>query len=92
MAERLQNIDGIWEEHGFMFDQFPFQGRGGPNLPMGVEDPLSYFYCLFTEEFIDDLTFNTNFYAQQQQKPFEPVTSTSIKTFLAINLLMGIKC
>lgn len=74
-----------------MSDQQPFQERGGPNLPLGIEYPLGYFLCLFTDEFIDVLVFNTNFYAHQKQKKFEPATSQSMKIFLAINLLMGVK-
>ncbi|KAL4154020.1 hypothetical protein QTP88_001853 [Uroleucon formosanum] len=91
LADRLKNVEGIWEEHGLMTDPLPFQGKGGPNLPPGLGDPLSYFYFIFPESFIDYLVFQTNFYAHQKQKPFEPATSKSMKTFLAINLLMGIK-
>ncbi|XP_008189097.2 piggyBac transposable element-derived protein 4-like, partial [Acyrthosiphon pisum] len=91
LADRIENVEGIWEEHGLMTDPLPFQGKGGPNLPPGLGDPLSYFYLIFPESFIDYLVFQTNFYAHQKQKPFEPATSQSMKTFLAINLLMGIK-
>jgi len=54
-----------------MSDLLPFQGKCSPNLPLGTEDPLSYFNCLFTNEFIDVLVFNNNFYAHQKQKQFE---------------------
>lgn len=74
-----------------MHDQMLFQETVGPNLPLEVEDPPTYFYCLFSEEFIDNLVFHTNFYAHQKQKPFESATSQSMKTFLAIHFLMGIK-
>lgn len=75
LVERLQNIDGLWEGHGLMHDQMPFQETVGPNLPLEVEDPLTYFYCLFSEEFIDNLVFHTNLYAHQKQKTFESATS-----------------
>ncbi|XP_025196610.1 uncharacterized protein LOC112595572 [Melanaphis sacchari] len=84
-------MEGIWEEHGLMINPLPFQGKVGPNLPPGLGDPLSYFYCIFPESFINYLVFQTNFYAHQKQKPFETATSQSMKTFLAINLLMVIK-
>lgn len=91
LADRLKNINGIWEEHGLMPDHLPFQGKGDPNVPLETEDPLSFFNCLFNDDFIDILVFNINFYANQKQKPFEPATSQSMKIFLAINILMGIK-
>lgn len=93
LADRLQNIEDIWEEHGFITQPLKFIANAppGPNIPDDLYDPVSFFHCLFTEEFIEHLVFQTNLYAQQQQKPYEPCNSKSMKAFLAINILMGIK-
>lgn len=37
------------------------------------------------------LAFQTNLYAQQESKPYKPTTAKELRTFLGINLLMGIK-
>lgn len=93
LADRLLNIEGIWEEHGFITQPLKFieNTRPGPNIPDDLNDPVSFFHCLFTEEFIEHLVFQTNNYAQQQQKSYEPCNSKSMKAFLAINILKGIK-
>lgn len=35
--------------------------------------------------------FHTNYYAQQKHTTFEPINAATMKTFLAINIAMGIK-
>lgn len=37
------------------------------------------------------LVFQTNLYAQQQGKPYTPTTLEEMRSFLGLNLLMGIK-
>jgi hypothetical protein len=49
------------------------------------------FLVLFGEDIIEHITFHTNLYAMQKDKPFKPVTKDELKVFLGINILMGIK-
>lgn len=53
--------------------------------------PGSIFQHFFTNDFIDFLVFQTNLYAQQLSKPYKPTENKEMKTFLGINLLMGVK-
>jgi len=53
--------------------------------------PRLLFHQFFTEELIDLIVFQTNLYATQKMKPFQPTNSSEIRAFIAINLIMGIK-
>jgi hypothetical protein len=53
--------------------------------------PQDVFLDLFGEDIIEHITFHTNLYATQKEKPFKPVTKDDLKVFLGINILMGIK-
>ncbi|XP_063924603.1 piggyBac transposable element-derived protein 4-like [Zophobas morio] len=57
--------------------------------------PLKIFQQFITEDFIQHLVFQTNLYAEQEKiatgKNYISTTMIEIKTFLGINLLMGIK-
>lgn len=91
LADRLLNIEGIWEEHGFVPQPMKFMGNAplGPNVPENLYDPVCIFNCLFSEDLILHIVFQTDYYAQQQ-KSYQPCDSKSMKAFLAINILMGI--
>jgi len=45
LADRLLNIKGIWEEHGFVTQPMKFIGNAplGPNVPKSLYDPVSFF-------------------------------------------------
>lgn len=57
--------------------------------------PYKLFNLLITDEILDSITFQTNIYAEQQhqvtKKRYTQTTITEIKTFIGLNLLMGIK-
>jgi len=91
LSDHLNNFDGIWESIGVMNNIKPFQNKCGPKLPSDTEDPLGVFNCLITNDFVEHLVYQTNYYAQSQHKPFIPVTKNEMNVFLGINVLMGIK-
>jgi len=45
LADRLLNIEGIWEEHGFVTQLMKFMGNAPlrPNVPENLYDPVSFF-------------------------------------------------
>lgn len=49
------------------------------------------FNILLSNDFIDHLVHQTNYYAQSEHKPFTPVTKIEMNVFLGLNVLMGIK-
>lgn len=66
----------------------------------GVEEiidctPSKIFNQLITDQILDNTTFQTNLYAEQQHqisnKRYTQTNITEIKTFIGVNLLMGIK-
>ncbi|KAE9521818.1 hypothetical protein AGLY_017789 [Aphis glycines] len=63
------------------------------NLPFC--NPINIFNTLFNDEIMNLIVFQTNLYAQQKQtktgKSFIRTNLSEIKTFIGINLLMGIK-
>ncbi|XP_040072344.1 piggyBac transposable element-derived protein 4-like [Ixodes scapularis] len=63
------------------------------SLKIDAQDkrPADVFLELVPEDFIEDIVFQTNLYATQTGKAFSPTNKEEIKTFLAINMLMGIK-
>lgn len=66
---------------------------GVPDQLKTMDDPtpLKIFHELFSKEIIEHIVFQTNLYAQQSEKKYIATSDKEIKTFLAINLLMGIK-
>lgn len=73
----------------------------GPEGPTSVIEnliycsPVTVFNALFNDEIWNLIVFQTNLYAQQIQtktgKSFTKTNLSEIKTFIGINLLMGIK-
>lgn len=49
------------------------------------------FLQMFPDSLIEVILFQTNLYAQQSQKPYIPATKQELKTFLGLNILMGLK-
>ncbi|KFM77001.1 PiggyBac transposable element-derived protein 4, partial [Stegodyphus mimosarum] len=60
---------------------------------MNREDPspLGLLLSLFSVDFMENMVFQTNLYATQSEKNFNPISLKELATFLAINILMGIK-
>lgn len=59
----------------------------------GLQDPtpVKLFQLFWPDHILEHIVYQTNLYAQQEDKPFVPVTTKEMNTFLGINLLMGIK-
>jgi len=91
LSERILNVDGIRENHGYISQTKYFQCKSWPNIQNTIDNPISFFHCIFSNELIDHLVFHTNFYPQQKQQSYEPLNSTSMKVFLAFNIAMSIK-
>lgn len=53
--------------------------------------PLKILLKLFPDDLFDFIVFQTNLYATQENKPFQPTTIDEIKIFFGINLFMAIK-
>lgn len=70
---------------------------GLPTFIQNMENltPYEAFNKLFTDDILNYLVFQTNLYAEQEfhakGKPYNKTCIAEIKTFLGINLLMGIK-
>uniref|UniRef100_A0A0L8IDA1 PiggyBac transposable element-derived protein domain-containing protein n=1 Tax=Octopus bimaculoides TaxID=37653 RepID=A0A0L8IDA1_OCTBM len=58
-----------------------------------MQEPIPYaiFRKLFTDNIIEHIVFHTNLYAVQPGKNLVPITAKKTITFLAINLMLGVK-
>lgn len=86
----------------FLFQVEDFDERPGPNLPVNFDvstaTPLAYFVLMFPMTLIDYIMDMTNHYARWcQAQPgvdlderLEETSSAEVRSFLAINLMMGI--
>lgn len=85
----------IWEKRDISREIPEFEERrtGPSDEILGMEDqtPLSIFLLFFSMQMMENIVFQTNLYATQQQKSFNPLLLGEFLKFLAINLLMGIK-
>lgn len=97
---QLQNATTVLDSLNWNKSNPPFSNILDFTSASGVPDfiqndidhsPGSIFQYFFSNEFIDLLVFQTNLYAQQLAKPYKPTDNKEIKTFLGINLLMGVK-
>ncbi|XP_061382924.1 piggyBac transposable element-derived protein 2-like [Danaus plexippus] len=55
-----------------------------------IETVLDYFYFFFSPDLITDIVYNTNLYAVEQLGRSIQLTEDEIKSFLAIQIMMGI--
>lgn len=83
-----------WNKENSSIDPMAFSSEFG--VPENIKnlkehDPGVLFQQFFTDDFFEMLVFQTNLYAQQLDKPYNPTNIAEMKTFIAINLLMGIK-
>lgn len=93
---QLRNTTIQWTKQTTFCTQVdPFIENSGPVIPQNLETPTDIFLHLFTLDLIEKIVFETNLYAVQKQggncSSFVPTTSTEIKVFLGLNLLMGLK-
>lgn len=92
LADRLRNLDGIWEAKSRPQYMPPFTSHVGPkNIPEGTKRPIDFFLLLLSDELIDKMVTETNLYCSQSNRNFDPVTKKEISTFLGLTMLMGIK-
>lgn len=95
LLDLVPNVDGnnnfIWRKKYYPVSKGTFHEVSGSNIS-DCEYPCEYFLQLFPKELIEKLVFETNLYATQKQTPqFSTTTVDEIKTFLGINIIMGIK-
>jgi hypothetical protein len=67
----------------------------GPNVPGELETPTDVFLHLFPKTLMEHIALETNLYVLQKNggnHSFQKTNCDEIKTFIGINLLMGIKC
>lgn len=98
ISENDEDIDDIWKCERRTKDDTPFTKDSGPNIPDTAMLPIDIFFCLFPTHFVDLLVEQTNIYTNQQHDSsdnknikVELVTKKEMLTFLAVNILMGIK-
>ena len=62
-------------------------------LKQEIEDPtpIKIFDQFLSQDVIDLIVFQTNLYAQQSWKSYSPTNDDEIRTFLGMNVLMGVK-
>lgn len=84
----------VWSPSYKMFPPLDFLSCSGvPHCIQDIEkrSPLDIFSLFWTPDWMEQLVFQTNLYAQQQGKPYTPTTLKEMDAFLGLNLLMGIK-
>ena len=72
-----------------------FSEATGPNIPDDLESPHDVFLHIFPLNLIEAIVFQTNLYALQKNggnsNSFTATNVKEMKTFLGINILMGVK-
>lgn len=72
-----------------------FSEISGPNVTENIETPTDIFLTIFPDRLFEQIAFQTNLYALQKAggnpNGFVPTNAKEIKSFIAINLIMGIK-
>lgn len=59
-------------------------------LSLVTKTPYNLFLEMFPDSLTDIILFQTNLYAQQPKKPYPQTTKQELKTFLGLNILMGL--
>ncbi|XP_022179999.1 uncharacterized protein LOC111040395 [Myzus persicae] len=58
--------------------------------PIDMPTPIEYFMKYFNNTFFENVAFNTNVYAvQNNSSNFKPTSATEIKSLIAIQMIMG---
>jgi hypothetical protein len=71
-----------------------FHGETGLHkdiLDLEKPTPVENFLKFWPMDLLEIICFQTNLYAQQLGKHYQPTTIEEVKTFLGLNLIMGIK-
>ncbi|KAJ8970426.1 hypothetical protein NQ314_001243 [Rhamnusium bicolor] len=73
-----------------------FSESCGPcNIPENVVLPVDIFLCLFPNALFEHIVYETNLYVTQASahtgKSFIPTNVNEMKSFFALNIIMGIK-
>ena len=91
LTEEAPNIK--WTKTGRPTPPGNFTSSSGPaqNI-LDLENPTPYDICseFISDDVIDLIVFQTNLYAQQQDKRYTPTDAQEIRTFIGCNFLMGI--
>ena len=91
IASSSVNMEGEW--HTRVADPVvqPFTAHVGPREPLHFDArPLDYFMQVMPEEIFVLMRDETNRYAEQRGRTFQPTTVPEMKAYLAIHLKMGI--
>lgn len=91
LRERIDQLDGIWENKTRKYDNKSFTEDCGPIIPDNIQSPPQIFLCLFSDSLIDTIIKQTNLYSQQSRNSFVETTKEEILKFIGINIIMGIK-
>ena len=87
-----------WDSAPFVPSNPPFLGDPGPQVEL-PDTVLEFVQLYLTDEFMEEITFQTNLYARQfiianpgnhASKVWKPVDPDELMTYLAISVLMGI--
>lgn len=86
----------LWEKKNFYETPVSFTSCYGPDIDEALEFPVEIFECLFPEDLLKKIAFETNLYATQKNaqkgnRHFLPTTYEEVKLFIGVNLLMGVK-
>ncbi|XP_047103494.1 piggyBac transposable element-derived protein 4-like [Schistocerca piceifrons] len=98
IADHQSKTDHKWSKTERPDDAPTFFSQCGPSVfivELGTPSPYQLFGVLLSDDIMDLFLFQVNLYAQQSSlttgKPYVPASMEELKTFLGINILMGIK-
>ncbi|KAI4458035.1 insect cuticle protein [Holotrichia oblita] len=57
----------VWSKHNFYEEPHPFATPNEVNMDESIERPLDVFLCLFPNDLLDSIVYNTNLYATQKK-------------------------
>ncbi|XP_049943291.1 piggyBac transposable element-derived protein 4-like [Schistocerca serialis cubense] len=92
--KRAADTAPTWGQQFNATSGMQFDSESGPSAfirDIDDPEPIDIFEKIFPKELVQLIVFQTNLYATQSGKSFTPTTDNEIRTFLGINILMGIK-
>ncbi|XP_049940776.1 piggyBac transposable element-derived protein 4-like [Schistocerca serialis cubense] len=92
--KRAADTAPTWGQQFNATSGMQFDSESGPSAfirDIDDPEPIDIFEKIFPKELVELIVFQTNLYATQSGKSFTPTTDNEIRTFLGINILMGIK-
>lgn len=100
-ANQAQNSNVTWAMRNIHLIKPPSEFESEYGVAEEVQElgenctPYKLFNLLITDDILENITFQTNIYAEQAHqvtsKRYSPTNLSEIKTFIGLNLLMGIK-